>query len=439
MMSRFRKFAIGVGIALTSVALLSGCGKTSSGTGSASSHKTVVTIWGDDPNFNVPIMKTAVKMYNQEHKNSDVTFKVEMQNDYVTKLQTVLSAGKQSNFPNIVSIEDYNAQKLLSSYQNDFQPLQNINLKNFSSYKKDIVRYQGKTYGVPFDSGVSALYYRKDIFAKYGVTAKDLNNITWDQFIKLAEKVKQSSGKEILGTGTLLGQDPDMIRQILQSTGNWYFTKSGKLNINSTGFKKTIETIKSLHDAGVITGYSDFNSRNKAVYNGKLLGLVEGAWYLPTLKADKKLSGKWGIATVPRVSGMKNASNTTNEGGSSYYVLNTGNTKADKAAKKFLKTMFDGNSKFYAKALKEQAAVTTYKPAKTNKEWNQTDPFLNQKVNKYFADNMDKIPSVSYGTHSVELETIFQSDLGDYYNGKKSLNSTIKTMEAAYKSQVGGK
>lgn len=436
-MKKFTKALVGMGVVLASASLLTACGnsKTSS---SSSSKKTVVTIWADDPNFTVPNMKTAVKMYNAKHKSSDVKFKVQTQGDYVTKLQTVLSAGKQSNFPNIVTIEDYNAQKMLSSYQKSFVANNDINLNHFASYKKNIVTYKGSTYGVPFDSGVSALYYRKDVFAKYGVTAKDLNNITWDQFITLAEKVQKGSGKNILGTGTLLGQDPDMIRQILQSTGNWYFNKSGKLDVNSTAFKETIKTIKKLNDAGVIKGYSDFNSRNKAIFNGDDLAVVEGAWYLPTIKSDKSMKGKWGVATVPRVAGIKGASNSTNEGGSSLYVLNTGNTKADNAAKKFLKTMYDGDSDFYAKVLKDQAAISTYKPAKKNAEWKTTDPFVGQKVNEYFATNMDKIPAVSYGTHSVELETVFQSNLGNYYSGKTSLNSTIKKIESSYKSQVNG-
>lgn len=436
MMKKFTKALLGVGVVLASTTLLTACGNSSNS--SSKSGTTTVTIWADDPNFTVPNMKTAVKMYNAEHKNSGVKFKVQTQGDYVTKLQTVLSAGKQSSFPNIVTIEDYNAQKMLSSYTKYFNTNSSINLNNFSSYKKNIVTYNGKTYGVPFDSGVSALFYRKDVFAKYGVTAKDLNNITWDQFIKLAEKVKKGSGKEILGTGTLLGQDPDMIRQILQSTGNWYFTNSGKLNVNSTAFKETIKTIKKMNDAGVIKGYSDFNSRNKAVFNGDDLAIVEGAWYLPTIKSDKNMKGKWGVATVPRVSGVKGAVNSTNEGGSSLYALNTGNAKADKAAKEFLKTMYDGNSSYYAKVLKDQAAITTYKPAKKNKEWKQTDPFIGQKVNQYFATNMNKIPAVSYGTHSVELETVFQSNLGNYYSGKTSLNSTISKIESAYKTQVNG-
>lgn len=436
MMKKFTKALLGVGVVLASTTLLTACGNSSSS--SKDSGKTTVTIWADDPNFTVPNMKTAVKMYNKEHPNSGVTFKVQTQGDYVTKLQTVLSAGKQSSFPNIVTIEDYNAQKMLSSYTKSFSTNNGINLKNFSNYKKSIVTYKGNTYGTPFDSGVSALYYRKDIFAKYGVTAKDLDNITWDQFITLAQKVQKGSGKNILGTGTLLGQDPDMIRQILQSTGNWYFTDSGKLNVNSTAFKETIKTIKKLNDAGVIKGYSDFNSRNKAVFNGDDLAIVEGAWYLPTIKSDKNMKGKWGVATVPRVAGIKGASNSTNEGGSSLYVLNTGDTKADKAAKEFLKTMYDGNNKYYAKVLKDQAAITTYKPAKKDKEWQSTDTFLNQKVNQYFATNMNKIPAVSYGTHSVELETVFQSNLGNYYSGKTSLNSTIKKIESSYKTQVAG-
>lgn len=433
-MKKFTKALLGLGVVLASTTLLTACGNSNSG--SSSNGKTTVTIWADDPNFNVPIMKTAVKMYNAEHKNSGVTFKVQTQGDYNTKVQTVLSAGNKKNYPNIIKIEDYGSQKLISSYQNSFLT-QNVDLSNFSKYKKSVVNYKGKTYGMPFDSGVSALFYRKDVFAKYGVKAKDLNNITWDQFMKLAEKVHKGSGKSILGTGALVGEDPDLVRQMLQSAGSWYFDDSGKLDVNSTAFKQSLKTVKSLKDNGLVTGYSDFNARNKALYNGNNLAVVEGAWFSASLKADKKSSGKWGIATVPRLTNVKGATNSTNEGGSSWYALNTGNAKADNAAKKFLKTMFDGNSKFYGKVLKEQAAVTTYKPAMSNKEWNTNDTFYNQKVNQYFKQNLNKIPSVSYGIHSSEVENILSGNLNNYYSGKTSLDATIKKIQSSYKSQVG--
>lgn len=436
MMKKFTKALVGMGVVMASATLLTACGNSNSSS-SSNSGTTTVTIWADDPNFNVPVMKTAVKMYNAEHKSSGVKFKVQTEGDYNTKVQTVLSAGNKKNYPNIIKIEDYGAKKLISSYQDAFLTQDSINLSNFSAYKKSVVSYKGKTYGMPFDSGVSALFYRKDIFKKYGVTAKDLDNITWDQFIKLAEKVHKGSGKSILGTGALIGEDPDMVRQLLQSAGAWYFDDSGKLDVNSTAFKESLKTVKKLKDDGLITGYSDFNARNKALYNGNNLAVIEGSWFSASIKADKKSSGKWGIATVPRLSGVKGATNSTNEGGSSWYVLNTGNTKADNAAKKFLKTMFDGNSSFYAKVLKNQAAVATYKPAMKNKEWDTTDTFYDQKVNQYFKKNMNKIPAVSYGIHSSEVENILSGNLGNYYSGKTSLNATISKIESSYKSQVG--
>src|SRR5574344_1155024 len=86
----------------------------------------------------------------------------------------------------------------------------------------------GKTYGVPFDSGVAGTFYRKDVLEAAGFKAKDLENITWDRFIEIGEVVFKKTGVSMCAFDPT---DGGLVRIMLQSAGSWYFDKAGKPNL----------------------------------------------------------------------------------------------------------------------------------------------------------------------------------------------------------------
>ncbi len=49
-----------------------------------------------------------------------------------------------------------------------------------------------KIYGVPFDSGVTGWFYRRDYFEQAGIDTSKLNNITMDEYIEIGKKSKKN-------------------------------------------------------------------------------------------------------------------------------------------------------------------------------------------------------------------------------------------------------
>ena len=45
---------------------------------------------------------------------------------------------------------------------------------DFASYKTGVNQVDGKMYGIPFDSGVAAVFYRTDLIEEAGYTAEDM-------------------------------------------------------------------------------------------------------------------------------------------------------------------------------------------------------------------------------------------------------------------------
>lgn len=412
-------------------AVITGCSKSSKSTSSTPDNKVVV--WADDPNFNVPIMKEAVKSY----KNGKNSIDVQEVSDLTTKLNTVLSSGDKYGLPNIVKIEDTNAQKFLQSYPGSFVKLtDDIDEKNFPDYKTIATKYKGDYYGVPFDSGVAGVFYRVDALEKAGYDADALTNISWNQFIDITKNVKEKTGMNAITLSSPVSEDINFQIVLLQSVGTWFFDDKGKIDLS--GNKKAIavyELMKELNDSGLLSGNTDANERTKALQDGSDFCAITGSWFAPTIKSFKGQEGKWRISNVPKMN-VNGATNYSNHGGSGWYVLDSGNKKKNKEAINFLKKEFAGDVDFYDTALKENSAVTTYLPAQKTDAWKTEDEFFdNEKVNEYFSNAMKQVPEVNYGVYTKEVTDIFKTYMKDYYSGKISVNELLKSVETDFNNQ----
>lgn len=151
-----------------------------------------VKVWCWDENFNVKAMEVAKEMYLETNPDANIEVVTMAQDDIVQKLNTSLSSGNTDTLPNIVLIEDYRIQGYLQAYDNAFEDLTDIVAEDdFVSYKMGVNQIDGKTYGVPFDSGSAGLYYRTDILEEAGYTADDMSDLTWDEYIKIGKDVKE--------------------------------------------------------------------------------------------------------------------------------------------------------------------------------------------------------------------------------------------------------
>ena len=119
---------------------------------------------------------------------------------------------------------------------------------------------------MPFDSGVTGLYYRRDIIAAAGIKPEELNNITWDRFIELGKQVKAKTGKAMLSDDP---SDPNMVRILMQSAGTWYFKPDGSLNIkDNAALKEALRLQKAMVDAGITTPSVGWSGRVSAANKG---------------------------------------------------------------------------------------------------------------------------------------------------------------------------
>ncbi len=398
----------------------------------APAQKEKLTIWAWDPNFNIAIMNAAKEAYAAINPNVEIEIVEFAKADVEQKLLVNLSSGTTDSLPDIVLIEDYNALKYLGAYPDSFADLTNkIDYSTFAQYKVKLMTTNGKTYGIPFDSGVAGTFYRKDLLEQAGFTAKDLENITWDRFIEIGEQVKAKTGAYMCAFDP---SDGGLVRIMLQSAGAWYFNADGTPNLtNNPAMKKAVETYAKIINSSMTMQTSGWNEWVAAINSGNAASISTGVWIMGSIKAEASQSGKWALAPIPRldIAGSVNASNL---GGSSWYILNSSNAKD--TAIDFFNKIYGNDVAFYQKILVENGGVGTYLPSQSGEAYVKPDEFFGgQKVFVDLAKYMKEIPAVDYGAYTYEADAAIAAILPSVYTGG-DVDALLKDAQAQVESSI---
>ncbi|MEO5615634.1 MAG: sugar ABC transporter substrate-binding protein [Cypionkella sp.] len=399
----------------------------------SSAMATEITVWSWDPNFNGATMKEAAARYAVTHPDVTVNLVDFAKADLEQKLQAQLASGTTDGLPDIVLVEDYGAQKYLLSFPGAFEPLDGkIDYSGFAPYKVELATVDGKTYSLPFDSGVTGLFYRTDILTEAGFTAADLQDITWDQFIDIAKVVKEKTGHPMLGIDL---NDAGALRVLLQSAGKWYFTADGQPDIaGSATFKAALETYAKLLQAKDIykpvSGWTEYTG---GFTSGEVASVFTGVWMTATIKAAD-MSGKWGVAPLPKLAGVEGATHASNLGGSSWYVL-ASSAEKDQAVD-LLAEVWGKDVDFYQKILVDQGAVGSLLAAREGDAYKAADAYFGgQAVWQSFSDWLVQIPPVNYGIFTNEVDAAVAAQLPTLANGG-SVDDAIAAIDAQVRAQI---
>jgi lactose/L-arabinose transport system substrate-binding protein len=403
---------------------------TALGFGSAPALAVDVTIWCWDTNFNGAAMREAAARYKVNHPDVNIIIDdTNQQTDVRAKLQTALLANNTDALPDIVLIQDDYAKTYLLSFPGAFEPLSDtIDMSQFAQYKVAAATVDGKSYSLPFDSGVTGLFYRKDYFEAAGFTAADMQNLTWDQLIEIGKTVKEKTGHELFGIDY---NEVGWIRMMLNSAGQWYFNSDGSLNlVGNPTFKAALETYQKIWQAGLakpVSGWTDFTN---SFTGGDVAAVPIGVWIVGTIKANAAAdAGKWAIAPVPRLN-TEGSANASNWGGSSWYVLASSPPEEKAAALDFLKTIWAGDADFYQAILSNTGAVGTWLHAREGAAYQAKDDFFGgQPIWQDFATWLAQVPDVDYGIFTGEVDSAISAQLPAIAQGG-SVDAAIEAINA---------
>lgn len=381
--------------------------------GGASEGGNTLTVWTWDPAFNIPAIKEAGNIYKADHPDFELKVVETLSNDCETKLITAAESGDLSTLPDIVLMQDNSYQKFVSIYPEAFTDLTDsgIDFSQFAAGKLSYSTVDGKNYGVPFDNGAVIGAYRTDYLEQAGYTIDDLTDIDWNRFIEIAKDVKEKTGKYMLS-----GQadSPDMVMEMLQSAGASLFDKDGKPAMtDNAALKECISIYQKMVEEGVYYEVNNWDDYVSSITTGQVAGVINGNWISATIMGMKDTSGKWAITNMPKLIETPNATNYSNNGGSSWYI--TSNCKNKDLAIDFLKSTFAGSVKLYENILPTTGAIGTYAPAADSTAYQEPQEFWNNQP--IFAKIVD-----------FSLKTPTNNTSPYYYDGRNAIGTQIQNI-----------
>ena len=236
------------------LAMLCGCGQRQSV--SAEKETDRIVIWTWDDTFNVKAAKLAAKEYKKTHKDIQIIVETKEREEILADTKNLIASKMYQELPDVIMIEDYDIQDVLSQYEDEFVDLTDkVDYDRYTDYKSKLCSKGDRFYGIPFDSGTAALFYRLDILEQAGYTEVDMQDLTWERYIEIGEDVYQKLGIPML---TLDPTDSPLLRIIMQSGGHWYVDENNHADIEDNEYLK----------AGLHT-YQQLLKRNVGVWRNK--------------------------------------------------------------------------------------------------------------------------------------------------------------------------
>ncbi|MFI1940003.1 ABC transporter substrate-binding protein [Streptomyces purpureus] len=314
----------------TALAVLTACGGGEDTSAKGAGGKPVtITFWGWAKGS-----KEVVDAFNASHTNIRVTFE-EIPSGNAGGYAKISNAVKAGNAPDLVSIEYPSLPEFVSagSLQDIGAHFTEDDRKKLLPQAVDLTTLGGRTWAVPFDATPQVFYYRKDLFAKYGVQAPK----TWDEFRAAAEKVKKADAKARIAT--FFPDDPTTFEAMAWQAGaQWFKAEDDTWKVDTTDPATTKVTAywQGLLDAGLVHNNASFSPEwTGSLKNGGTIGYLGASWGAGVLKGTlPEQSGKWAAAPMPSWDG-KPASGML---GGSTFAVTKGSEKAA-AAVEFAKWM----------------------------------------------------------------------------------------------------
>ncbi|MEZ3488229.1 MAG: carbohydrate ABC transporter substrate-binding protein [Lachnospiraceae bacterium] len=383
--------------------------------GSSGGDKLVVWTW--DPAFNIPAIEEAGKIYKDTVNDKFELEVVEtLSDDCETKLQTCAESGDFGTMPDIVLMQDNSYQKFVSFYPEAFTDLTDsgIDFSQFAEGKLSYSTVDGKNYGVPFDNGAVVSCYRTDILDQAGYTIADITDIDWDKFIEIGKVVKEKTGKYML-SGQANSQD--IIMMMLQSAGASLFNEDGTPNlVGNDPLNECIDIYQKMVKEGIFYEVNEWDEYVSSITNEQCAGTINGNWIMATIMGMEDTAGKWEITNMPKLTKTADATNYSNNGGSSWYV--TSNCKNTELAFDFLAKTFAGSEDLYANILPTTGAIGTWGPAGESDAYQAPQEFWNnQPIYSTIVEYAEKTPTNNTSAYYYDVREVISTAIQDIMTG----------------------
>ncbi len=375
-------------------------------------------------------VKEAAPQFKKLHPDVEIKVVSRAFVDHHNAMTTALSTG--SNLPDVVALELGFIGRFASS-----GGLADLSQPPYSArqFQDKFARFTypqatGSTSGlvaIPTDIGPGALFYRKDILDKAGVTEADLTK-SWESYIEAGKKIKAATGAYLLPH---VREIKDIyIRSNLSSGEGIYLDRNNKVLVDSPRFVKAFELAKAAREARLDAKLQQWsNEWTEAFKRGTLATEPMGAW----------LGGHLQNWIAPDSKGLWRAANLPNGayaswGGTFYGIPKKAEHK--ELAWEFIKFM-TLNKDIQLESFRKINAFPALVEAQNDKIFEEPIEYLGgQKARVMWRDAAAHIPAIDVNKYDPVAEEIVNSELDKVLNEGKDIKTALADAKALIQRRV---
>lgn len=396
----------------------------------AEDGRRIIDVWS----WNIAAMALDAVSPEFEAEHPELDVRVE-RNGTLLQSRLLLSLAGRTGAPDISQLQEREAAKftttgrlvdlteMASQYEEDFP----------AAFWQSVV-VDNRVYGVPWDLGPVAVYYKRWIFDKYGLDPTMIE--TWDDFIAMGRELLERSDGEVkmmpLGLSTM--HEPFQI--LMQQNGGGVFDAQGRIILHSPRNAEALAILGKLLDSGIcapITSAQEiqasFGTDTVATYPGAVWLMQNIKDYTPTER-----HGEWGIFRLlaQRPGGLR----TSNLGGSVLVIPEQGDRDpaAAFAFVEYALCTVPGQIEQF----KKFGLFPAYLPAHDHPFFEQPDPFFGgQHVNQLFARDIDQIPPLTRTADWMLAERLLFRSLARYATERPDEATFLRNLAEALARDTG--
>jgi len=382
-----------------------------------------LSFWGSD--LDSQVYQQRVNLFTANNPNITVEL-IYIPSDYSQKVQTMIAGGTAPDILQLAEdVHSYSSKGQIISL-NNYITADNIDLKaRYGETGGLTAAYSmnGNLYAMPDRGGALILYYNKDMFDAAGLSypTKDW---TWAEFLNAAQKLTLRDGDTVTQYGFAAGGWWPLWMSFIYMNGGAVLDASGKPVVNSPEAVEAIQFYNDLvykyHVAPSPEDYANLgtNSPDPLFAQGKVAMSMTGFWGIGGLK---DATFRWDIAPI-----FKNKVRATVMFGSGLAISK--DCKNPDAAWKLVEFLTSPEGQAPIVENKEDAPANIEvlnSAAFLSQSWSTTP--LNMAA---LAESADAIFALPLTPKWNEMNTIFDTNLGEIFAGRAEVQPTMDAIQA---------
>ena len=296
--------------------------------------------------------------------------------------------------------------------------------------------YNGRVYAIPWDMGPCAVYYKRELFKRYGIDPGAIE--TWDDFIAAGRIVVDRSGGKTKMMPLFTGAMGAMFEILMQQNGGQLFDEEGRIAAHSPQCLETLGVLKRLLASGICANVQMWGHEFMAGLKGDTIATYPMAvWFGGTIRDTvTEYAGQaapWGVFRLPalRTGGLR----TSNLGGSVLVIPDQCTQK--QAAWAFIEYALCTRAGQVAQ-YKNFDLFPAFLPALEDPFFDEPAPFFGgQKASRLFATDIERIPTLNRTQDWVQALRYLEQSLSKWANGDMDPEAFLSSFEQKLHRRIG--